>query len=211
VTPDEIDLQPVADLYTESLRAHGPTPPGAGWRSADAQDLRFERLLTVVDDDAEFDVNDLGCGYGALFHYLQRCAFPVQRYRGYDISPAMLHAARRQLPAGRCEVVAGDRIAEEADYSFASGIFNVRLAESEERWTAYVREVVRNLAGHSRRGFAFNVLSTYCDHREDHLYYGDPLEWFDWCKTEIAPRVALLHDYPLYEWTLTARWHEKTA
>ena len=58
------------------------------------------------------------------------------------------------------------------------------------------------IAQHSRSGFTFNLLSTYSDYQEEHLFYGDPLEWFDWCKREITPRVMLLHDYPLYEWTI---------
>jgi len=34
------------------------------------------------------------------------------------------------------------------------------------------------------------------------LYYADPLILFDWCKNEISKYVALLHNYPLYEFTI---------
>lgn len=203
----DVDLPAVARLYGESLARHGHTPMGVGWRTEHSQDLRFERLLAVVDTDSEapFVVNDLGCGYGALFDFLLRRELPVRRYIGYEISEEMLAAAQSRVPAEQGEIVAADRVTQDADYSVASGIFNVKLNRDDQDWGAYVQDVVRHMARHSRRGFAFNLLTTYCEYREAHLFYGDPLWWFDWCKREITPRVALLHDYPLFEWTLLGR------
>jgi hypothetical protein len=40
--------------------------------------------------------------------------------------------------------------------------------------------------------------------RED-LFYADPCELFDYCKTRFARNVALLHDYGLYEFTILVR------
>ncbi|MGH9266531.1 MAG: class I SAM-dependent methyltransferase [Acidimicrobiales bacterium] len=204
---DRPDLSPIAGLYDESLRSHGETPMGVGWRTEDSQRLRFDKLLTVLEgaDGGPIEVNDLGCGYGALFEHLEQRATPVTSYVGYDISDDMLRAAAQRVPPGRGRLVRSDTVTLDADYSFASGIFNVRLEADEEAWSAYVRATVRNLAAHSRRGFAFNLLTTYCDYREDHLFYGDPRWWFDWCKREVTSRVALLHDYPLFEWTLVGR------
>ena len=200
------DLKPIAGLYEESLNSHGDTPMGVGWRTEDSQVLRFDKLLAVLDGDASpLEVNDLGCGYAALFEHLERRGTAVAVYSGYDISEDMLRAAAKRVPEDRGRLIRSDTVDTVADYSFASGIFNVRLDAGEEQWSAYVRETVHNLARHSRRGFAFNLLTTYCDYREDHLYYGDPLWWFDWCKREITPRVTLIHDYPLFEWTLLGR------
>ena len=61
-------------------------------------------------------------------------------------------------------------------------------------------------SGMSRmKALAFNLLSTYVDWQEPHLFYGDPLFWFDHCKRNYSRQVALLHDYPLYEWTIVVR------
>ncbi len=54
----------------------------------------------------------------------------------------------------------------------------------------------------SRLGIAFNCLTTYVNWKEDHLYYADPFEFFDFCKRNISRYLCLLHDYPLYEWTM---------
>jgi hypothetical protein len=117
----------------------------------------------------------------------------------------MLRSAAERLPPGRATLIRSASVTLMADYSFASGIFNVRLDADEDAWLRYVQDTVRNLAAQSRKGFAFNLLTTYCDYREGHLFYGDPLWWFDWCKREITSQVALLHDYPLFEWTLIGR------
>jgi hypothetical protein len=94
-----------------------------------------------------------------------------------------------------------------ADYTVASGVFNLRLDVDDARWEAYVRRTVRALAGLSRRGFSFNMLTRYSDPprmRAD-LFYADPCAIFDFCKREISPHVALHHDYGLYEFTVHVR------
>lgn len=203
----EPHLAPVARLYRDSLEQHGPSAQGVGWRTEESQRLRFEKLLSVVDhpDGGPVDVNDLGCGYGAFLSFLHERRMPIGSFYGYDISEEMLTVARSRAIAARSEFIASSRVTRCADYSFASGIFNVKLECDDQSWTSYVEDVIRNLAEHSRVGFAFNLLSTYSDYQEEHLFYGDPLHWFDWCKRNITPWVTLLHDYPLFEWTITAR------
>jgi hypothetical protein len=64
----------------------------------------------------------------------------------------------------------------------------------------------------SRRGFAFNVLTKYSDpeRMRPDLYYADPLFLFNYCKKSFKS-VALLHDYPLYEFTILVKATGETA
>ena len=59
----------------------------------------------------------------------------------------------------------------------------------------------------SRRGFAFNMLTSYsdADRMRSDLHYGDPAAYFDLCKRRFSRNVALLHDYELYEFTIVVR------
>lgn len=196
-------LEGVRHLYEKSLQEHGATPKSVGWRDEPTHDLRFERLSRVIEADGPISVNDLGCGYGAFLEYLTGHGFKVAHFRGLDISERMLEEARRRYPSG--EWLLGSKLAAEADYSFASGIFNVCLEESEGPWRQFIEQTLDELNRCSRRGFAFNLLSSYVDYREPHLYYGDPREFFDLCKRRYSKKVALLHDYPLYEWTMLVR------
>ncbi|MBN1586509.1 MAG: class I SAM-dependent methyltransferase [Candidatus Omnitrophica bacterium] len=205
-SPDS-KLTPIADLYTESLQEHGTRSAGVGWKDPKSHVLRFDKLLTVVQPSSgKVSVNDLGCGYGALYRHIEKStSIKLKKYYGYEISYPMLDAANHQICNPKVEFQLSDHLTQEADYSFACGIFNVRLEQSEKAWTAYILKTLKNLAEFSVKGFAFNALSIYVDYRKDHLYYADPMFFFDYCKKNFGKEVNLLHDYPLYEWTLTVR------
>ena len=93
-------------------------------------------------------------------------------------------------------------------YTVASGIFNVKQDAPDDDWRQYLLETVADLGRLSTRGFAFNALTTYSDpeRRRADLYYADPLELFDYCKRHVSKLVSLIHDTPLYEFTLIVRF-----
>ncbi len=204
---DPMILRSVAEYYTAKLDAAGPTPAGVDWNSEESQLLRFAQLLRICEGAPAFSLLDYGCGYGALLGYARREGIGMD-YHGLDISPAMLEAARRihgHDPRAAFHARAED--VAPVDFTVASGIFNVKGATTDEAWHAYMLETVEQMAGLSRRGFAFNALTLYSDveKRRPDLYYADPLFWFDRCKRRYSKRVALLHDTPLWEWTLLVR------
>ena len=195
-------LNKVTRFMDDLLEKEGPTVKAVGWLTRENQRLRFSQLLRGLELGGEpFTVNDLGCGLADLYGFIKNEGLPMRGYRGYDMSEKMLAAARERV-GGDGELVQSDRVTESADYSFACGIFNTKLDATDEEWLDYMKSVVVNLSEHSERGFAFNSLSTYVDYRQDHNFYSDPVELFRFCKAEISPRVALLHDYPLWEWTI---------
>jgi SAM-dependent methyltransferase len=204
----ETPLTKVTDFMEDLLEKEGTSVKAVGWRNRENQRLRFAQLLRPLElGDEPFTVNDLGCGLADLYGFIKDEGLPMRAYCGYDMSEKMLTAARERV-GGDGELINGDRITQAADYSFACGIFNTKLDASDEEWLAYMKSVVVNLGEHSERGFAFNSLSTYVDYRQDHNFYSDPVELFRFCKAEISPRVALLHDYPLWEWTIAVRTGE---
>jgi len=200
-------LARVEAYYSEALREHGPTARGVDWNSEESQRLRFEQLARLLPAEGPFSVADYGCGYGALVGFLRERGGAFT-YRGYDVSSSMVAAARR-LWAGEpaCAFVEREEDLGLSEYVVASGIFNVKLETGEEEWSAYVLATLRRMAALASRGVAFNVLTRYSDppKRRNELYYAAPLALFDFCKTELGPRVALLHDYPLYEFTILVR------
>lgn len=199
----------VRAYYEGKLGEHGATPAGVDWSSRASQELRFEQLARLWDADRSGSILDYGCGYGALAAWL-RARDHAGAYTGFDLSAKMTAEAER-LAAGAPGVrFTADRAAlEPADYAVASGIFNVKMDASDERWLEYVLAGIADLASLSRRGFAFNVLTSYSDppRRRPDLFYADPLSMFDHCKRTWSRFVTLLHDYPLYEFTLIVRHH----
>ena len=199
-------LDPVCRYYEAKLAKHGATPAGVDWNSEASQFVRFEQFMGLLNDPGA-SICDYGCGYGALLPFI-RSRGHQGFYTGFDAAPAMTGAA--------AAIHAGDRGAtfvsrraelEPSDVTVASGIFNVRLAAPVEEWDEHVKATVRDLASLSRRGFAFNMLTSYSDsdkQRAD-LYYADPRQMLDYCLRLWPRRVALLHDYELYEFTITVR------
>lgn len=201
-------LQAVETYYTAKVTTHGATPQGADWNSQESQQQRFHQLARLVEETSvSFSLNDFGCGYGALAEYLKDQGFIVS-YRGFDVSPAMIaHAQARYGHLPTCRFTTTRDELTPADYTVASGIFNVKLATPLAEWREYVLTTIDQLAALSTKGFAFNVLTNQADpHRmRPDLYYADPCELFIYCQQRYSRWVALLHDYRLYEFTILVR------
>lgn len=200
-------LGTVGRYYAEKLRQFGATHRGVDWSTAASQELRFSRLLQVMDGHDDGSLIDYGCGYGALLDYLGASGRRVV-YRGFDISEAMIQAAQ----AGHAGVAHASFTAESsqlapADYVVASGIFNVKLGYTPDVWWDHVSQTLAVMHSLCGRGFAFNMLTTYADadKQRGDLFYADPLRVFDICRQRFSPRVALLHDYALFEFTIIVR------
>lgn len=197
-------LDSVKAYYDNKIEIYGPTPRGVDWNTKESQIIRFEQLLKVCHLDQRFTLNDYGCGYGALASYLIQEGFEFQ-YFGFDISEDMArHAAFLHQGFDNCQFFSSEALLRMADYTVASGIFNVKLQTSSEEWEEYILHILRRLNDISTRGFSYNMLTSYAENHlmRDDLYYGDPGFYFDYCKRHFSKYVALLHDYPLYEFTI---------
>lgn len=200
-------LTSVAGYYSAKLAEHGQNPRGVDWNGERSQFVRFAQVCRIIDQSANFTLNDLGCGYGALLDFLGE-RYSDFSYLGVDISADMIAAAGlRYAQRSNARFVHASRPGEVADYSVASGIFNVRVGCSDEQWHSYVVSTLQDLDRASRRGFAFNCLTSYSDAEKmrPELYYANPGKIFDLCKRQYSRDVALLHDYGLYEFTILVR------
>jgi SAM-dependent methyltransferase len=208
MTQDETTmLGGVARYYSSKLREHGTTAHGVDWNGEGGQTLRFEQLLRIVDVEGRFTINDLGCGYGALLDHLDARGFEAD-YTGIDVSAEMVSAgARRFEGRSGTNFICDAHLNRVADYSVASGIFNVRLEWSDTAWRDHLEATLDSMDSASRRGFSFNCLTSYSDQSKmrENLYYADASALFDLCMRRYSKSVALLHDYGLYEFTILVR------
>jgi len=205
---DKTDIiSEVAKYYSSKLAEHGPTPKGVDWNSGESQGIRFEQLTKVIDRPGNFSLNDLGCGYGALYDYL-RTKYKDIYYTGCDISKHMIDAANSRITdKTNTKYLVSSTPPHIADYGIASGIFNVKLKRTDDEWCEYIKMTIDILDRTSRLGFSFNCLTSYSDPAlmRRYLYYADPLPLFNHCKQKYSRNVALLHDYGLYEFTILVR------
>lgn len=196
---NERDREEIIERYSARLRRYGATAEALAIGSRERQLLRFD-VLRELGIESGTSVLDLGCGLGDFLAYLRERDIKVE-YTGYDITPRMVEAARRRFPDAQFETrdVQQEGIGAEFDFIVASQVFNNRLTHSDN--TDVVRHVLDLAYARSRRGVCMDFLSAYVDFQEDHLYYFVPEELFAFAKT-ITKRVALRHDYPLFEFAL---------
>jgi hypothetical protein len=203
-----------ADYYGGLLNEHGPTSLGMGWNSAEAQEIRFDKLLKIREScgrDGAFSINDYGAGFGPLAGYLLRRGERFT-YTGYDVATNMVAEGSR-LYRGQENIRFTSRLEDvaPADFTVASGVLNLKLDTPDDEWRMYVVDTIDRLAALSTRGFAFNMLTSYSDpdRMRDDLYYADPCFFFDHCMRRFARRVAILHDYELFDFTVLVPLSER--
>lgn len=197
-------LKGVENYYTSKIKEHGASPKGVDWNSEESQNLRFEQLLNIIPDaSAKFSLLDYGCGFGSMYKFMKE-KYPALSYTGFDISEEMIVQAKKLFPETNWTE---SKLAAKYDYVVASGIFNVRLENKESDWEKYLLDTLIKMNEVSSKGFSFNVLTKYSDkeYMRDYLHYADPMKLFDYCKKNFSPYVAVLHDYPLYEFSILVR------
>jgi SAM-dependent methyltransferase len=180
-----------------------------GWRDPVAQRRRFAALTTLLPEPEPFTINDLGCGQGDLLDFLTEHGYSAVDYTGYDVIEEMVDAARRkhQGQGRNFTLLCAAPEMNVADFTVASGIFNLRSNLRDDAWFEYIIETIHHMNTKSRLGFAFNCLTKYSDppHMKPDLYYADPLTLFDYCKKHFSRNVALLHDYEEFDFTIIVR------
>lgn len=196
-------------FYENHLTQHGDSAQGVGWKNKEAQQVRFEQLIKVINVAENFSLNDLGCGVGDFISFL-RLKNMTFAYSGYDVIAEMIERANERFkstPQVTFDLIKKTDEMKVADFSIASGIFNIRFTQDDESWLQYILETIKTMNEKSTAGFAFNILTKYSDTEfmKPELYYADPGFLFDYCKKNFSKNVALLHDYNQYDFTVIVR------
>ncbi len=196
IAPHKYDaplLDPVARTFSLGIKAFGAHHKALAWHDAERMQRRFQifaGLIADIPEERPISINDHGCGYGAMFEAIRHLpALKHGRYFGYDISPEMVAEARKRIRDPRCEFILTHAAQHEADYSFVSGTWNMKMWASNDDWREFVFENLRHLWSQTRVALGFNMLSTRNPYREETLYYADPAEMLEFCRRELTPNV----------------------
>jgi SAM-dependent methyltransferase len=206
---NSINLKAIASYFDNTVRTHGATPRGVDWSGEQAQIIRFQQILRVLEHaEPGASLADIGCGYGQLLESI-RPELKIN-YAGYDVSPAMIEQAiahHHHRPNSKFRLIESLRDIEPCDYAVASGIFNMKLSLEQAEWNQYIFDALDQFHRIAQHGFSFNMLTIYSDSEKmrSDLFYADPCKIFDHCKRNYSRNVALLHDYALYDFTILVR------
>ncbi|MDO8605207.1 MAG: class I SAM-dependent methyltransferase [Phaeospirillum sp.] len=192
-------LAQVAAIYHCTLKEYGRTAAGVAWRDDHGQFGRFDVLTSMIDRARPLTINDVGCGYGALFRHLD-ARFHLAEYCGTDICEAMIEAAGAEETDSRARFVQSALPVTTADWSIASGTFNMSAGACDEVWRRLTEDVLRAMARHSRLGFAFNMLRP--EYGDGDLWGAEPGPWLRFCRDQLAGQPTLIESPAGNDWSL---------
>lgn len=184
--------------YEDLLKRHGDSYKALDWGSRESQIRRFQVLAEIGISSGD-TVLDVGCGL-ADFHSWLQLNIPGVIYSGIDISSAMIVQAAKKYPNAPLfvgTIFNEDLICDSYDYIVASGIFTMR----QNRPFDYLSTCVAKMFSRSRKGTAFNCLSTWGNTSTPNEFKADPLLVLRECQS-LADYATLRHDYHSGDFTI---------
>ncbi|MCP4133987.1 MAG: methyltransferase domain-containing protein [bacterium] len=199
-------------FYLERLREHGRNSPHSVALNTELQDNLFDIITGILpgkNPGQSYSLLDVGSGLGDFAGYLHQMGYGNLEYLGIDIIPEMVELARRKYPEfSFCEAdFTSPAFKECFDFVTCSGALNVINRANPDEHYSYLKNCIKKMYDLSRAGTAFNLLSIRGEEyftTDDQLFYTDPDEIFDFCKS-FCKRVVLDHEY--YEYTFTIFLH----
>lgn len=193
------DASAIRQWYRDRIDRYGVT-----FESLSAGPLEREWVRHTVHSKALFgtepEVLDIGCGIGRFYDFLKKIGRRC-RYTGYDLVPEYLARCRDLYPEIRVEErnILDQPLQEEFDTIVASQVFNHRYGQAKN--LDVVRSMLENAFSHCRMSVSIDMLSTYVDYEENHLFYYPPEKVFQMAKS-ITQRVVLRHDFAAFEFCI---------
>lgn len=175
---EEANLESIRDFYTNRSRL--PAHKSCGWSSPEQQIKRFEQLTKILSR-GDYSLNDFGCGDGSLLRYLIEQEKAPWKYRGFDLIQNNVDKTNSLALEMRPKINAtvSSAITEPADFTIASGTFNVMLGNGRGAWETYVERALKNMSEKSVIGFGVNFLSKSVF--EPGLYVTNSDRWKEFC------------------------------
>ncbi|MDQ3116812.1 MAG: class I SAM-dependent methyltransferase [Verrucomicrobiota bacterium] len=198
-------VETVEKLYIE----HGDTHRGMGFRTEEGFEARYRVYLEVIRGSAareECSLLDVGCGTARLLDLIKSLGRDEISYRGVDLSPKLLEAARKKHPGA--DFILGDPFDLEEiwsarpDYVVFGGIFTSRLQMSVAEMTDYMLRMLSLAFTHCRRGVVFDVISAHVDWQRDDLFHVSFDQMADLMQANLNRNYVFRADYGRYEYAV---------
>lgn len=191
-------------IYGDAFEEHGATPKGTYQNNIETQYLRYDRLIKNLKEYlSESTIHDVGSGVCDLHRYLLNNKIRHE-YSGTEIVQEMIEYSLKEYRD--IKIYNRDLLTvtnETYDYTVLSGTLNLLNDLDKKDWKQYSYNLIKKMFAMSRKGIAFNFLTSYNTFNQDDLMYFDPSEVFKYCIKNLSRFVIIDHGYPLYEATAT--------
>lgn len=199
-------IQDQVNTYLKNFLENKDSSLGTFQNDRATQYQRFEHIIKpfkeILNENVSF--HDFGCGVCDMHHYLNLQGIKHD-YSGTEVIQEMVDHAKQKYPGIKVynRDVLKEEVTDKYDIVVFSGGLYLPGSIPHKEWEVFVYQIIHKMWEMSKIGMSFNLLTTYSDYRNDHLFYIDPKEMFDYCIKNFSRFVTLDHSYPLYEWTIT--------
>tara|TARA_Y100000768_G_C23986753_1_gene689366 strand:- start:2614 stop:4059 length:1446 start_codon:yes stop_codon:yes gene_type:complete len=188
------------NFFSDLSQRYGINFRSVNWSSKVSQELRFKKLLQI-GEIKNSSILDIGCGIGDMFEFVQQSYVNTQ-YHGIDITPRMIDLCLERYPKHKDKFKCTDILDLSSaklkfDWVVASGIF-YRLKENPFKKSI---EIIDKMYSFSKKGLAFNSLSSWSEVQNEGEFYMDPIFLLSELKKKYK-RLALHHDYHPSDFTI---------
>ena len=168
----------IKSAYTRRFKEKGAQAEGVFWSSRVSQAARFEQVLANMKAEfgsTNFYLADIGCGYGALFHYIQsKSAWRQIDYSGVDITPEMVSYCKRKHASHKHRFSLGRQPKHTVDFAVFVGTFNLCHTDDYELWQDYILRHLTVSWARVRYGLILNITSLETAKINNHIFYVNP-------------------------------------
>lgn len=188
------------NFFSKLVNKYGENLGSVNWRSKSSQMVRFEKLFKIGVTNRN-SILDIGCGIGDMYKYINNLQLDV-KYLGIDITPKMVEFCKERFPENKNHFQNVDILTLKDefikyDWVFASGIFYLLKVKPFDA----AIELIHKMYSFSKKGVAFNSLSSWAENKTENEFYMDPLKLLDRLKNDY-PNLVFFHDYHPSDFTI---------
>lgn len=213
----------IASMYKRSFNERGAKAKSVFWTDQKAQDIRFhvfveflkKQIFENVSESPFFllestrTLRDFGCGYGALLDYLEKHGYFTSDivYYGEDLCSNMIHYANQKYKNKKnVSFQCTRKPSFPVMYTFASGIFGLKMDQSYEDWTECAKRTLKKLLETTEKALVFNMLHVRAQpqplQEPMRLYYADPHMFREYFQKNFSASVEIVENYAWNDWTM---------
>ncbi|MDQ0273387.1 class I SAM-dependent methyltransferase [Cytobacillus purgationiresistens] len=193
------------DFYQKDLEGITDTYQDVQWGSKASQNIRFEYLYKLFNENTSDRVSilDVGCGLGHFYKFLIENNKPDVLYTGLDIHSTFIEFLRTKYPNNNFinKSLFELEVDNKFDYLVASGIFNI--GNIDINMDQYLKSSIEKMFNLCDKGIAFNLLSHFTPKHYIGAIetYFNPTDVLDFC-FNFTNKINLYHSYRLNDFTI---------
>jgi hypothetical protein len=206
LSPDDIYITRLR--YQKRYKCHGHDQQSVGWGKKGRQIERFRILssLTNMHKGNQYNILDIGAGFGDLFPYLSDAGFDISSYLGFELVRDLYdQGVKTYGHHSNFRLINDDFLKFNADtpmlfdHGFMSGCFNFKLLINDNY--DYIHSTLRKALDLCSTSVVANFITDRVDYMEDYIFYCDPKRIID-IAYKISRRFVIDHSYFPYEFSL---------